>query len=550
MNPGQVEGFKTRKTSTLAGLMPDATPRLARSAGLFGLATMASRILGLVRDQVLAFYFGADDAMDAFRVAFRVPNLVRDLFAEGAMSAAFVPTFTRELTLEGKPRGWRLANSVVTALVIVTGALVVLGIVFAEPLVRLYAEGFDDVPGKVELTAYLARIMTPFLTLVAVAAVFMGMLNALGHFFVPALSPAMFNVATIAITVAAVPFAPALGVQPIVFVAIATLVGGLGQVLIQWRPLWSEGYRYRPALDLRDPALGRVLLLMGPGTIGMAATQINVFVNTQFASNEGTGAISWLDYAFRVMYLPIGLFGVSIAAASTPALSRLAAADDRPQMRSTVASAIALMLALNIPATLGLIALAGPIVALIFEHGRFTAADTESTARALQLYALGLVGYSVVRIVSPAFYALHRSRIPVVASMVSVIVNVILNIMLVRVMGFAGLALGTSVAAIVNALLQVAMLRRALGGIEAARILVTFAKTTLAATAMAVAAWYAESWLRGVLPGGGTAVQAIRVMVSIALALAVLSAAAWTLRLHEFEAARTMVMGRLTRVRR
>src|SRR5262245_60876316 len=191
--------------------MSEAAPRLARSAGVFGLATMASRILGLVRDQVLAFYFGAGDSMDAFRVAFRIPNLVRDLFAEGAMSAAFVPTFTRELTLAGKPRAWQLANAVVTALVIVTGVLVVLGVLFAEPLVRVYAEGFELVPGKIALTVNLARLMTPFLTLVALAAVFMGMLNALGHFFIPALSPAMFNVATIIITVTLVPFAEMLG---------------------------------------------------------------------------------------------------------------------------------------------------------------------------------------------------------------------------------------------------------------------------------------------------------------------------------------------------
>jgi putative peptidoglycan lipid II flippase len=536
--------------STLAALMSEAAPRLARSAGLYGLATMASRILGLVRDQVLAFYFGAGDAMDAFRVAFRVPNLVRDLFAEGAMSAAFVPTFTRELTVGGKPRAWRLADSVITAIVVATGALVVLGIAFAEPLVRLYAEGFDEVPGKVELTVYLARIMTPFLTLVALAAVCMGMLNALGHFFVPALSPAMFNLATILMTVALVPFAADFGVQPIVLVALATLVGGVGQLLIQWPRLRDEGYRYRPALDVHDPALGRVLLLMGPGTVGMAATQINVFVSTQFASNEGTGAISWLDYAFRVMYLPIGLFGVSIAAASTPALSRLAATNDTPQMRSTIVSAIGLMLALNIPATLGLIALAAPIVALIFEHGRFTPADTQATARALQLYALGLVGYSVVRIVSPAFYALHRSRVPVIASMTSVIVNVILNMVLVRLMGFAGLALGTSIAAIVNAALQVAMLRQVLGGIQASRIAVTFFKTTIAALLMAVAAWFTEAWLRTLLPGASTGLQAVRLLSAIGMGLAVLALSAWTLRLHEFEEARAMVIGRLTRARR
>ena len=530
--------------------MAEASPRLARSAGLFGLATMASRILGLVRDQVLAYYFGAGDAMDAFRVAFRIPNLVRDLFAEGAMSAAFVPTFTRELTTDGKGRAWRLANSVLTALMLATALLAVLGIVFAEPLVRFYAEDYAAVPGKLELTIYLARIMAPFLVLVAVAAVFMGMLNSLGHFFVPALSPAMFNIATIVIAVALVPFAPQMGIQPIVLIAIATLVGGVGQLAIQWRPLQKEGYRYRPALDTRDPALGRVLLLMGPGTIGMAATQINVLVNTQFAAGEGTGAVAWLDYAFRLMYLPIGLFGVSIAAASTPALSRLAAEQNTPQMRSTIASAIGLMLALNIPATFGLIALATPIVAVIFEHGQFTARDTAATARALQFYALGLVGYSVVRIVSPAFYALHRSRIPVVASIASVVANVLLNIVLVRVMGFAGLALGTSLAAIINAAIQLVWLRHELGGIQAARIAVTFIKTVVAATAMAAAAWFSEAWLREVLPGTAVPLRVLRVLAAIGVALSLLSLASWLLRLREFEEARQMVLGRLRRLRR
>src|SRR5262245_41671095 len=403
-------------------------PRLARSAGVFGRATITSRILGLARDQVLAYYFGAGDANDAFRVASRIPNLVRDLFAEGAMSAAFVPTFTRQLTLQGREQSWRLASSVINALVIVTGAIVVLGVVFAEPLVRLFASEFSEVPGKIELTIYLTRIVFPFLTLVAVAAVLMGMLNSLGHFFIPALSPAMFNVAVIAMSLAFIPFSSSLGVQPITIVAIATLVGGFGQLAIQWPPLRKEGFRYRFVLDLKDEGLHRVLLLMGPGTIGMAATQINVFVNTVLATGEGTGAVSWLDFAFRLMYLPIGLFGVSIATAATPAISRMVAEQDFARIRSTLANALGLMLFLNLPATLGLIILARPIVAVIFEHGNFTAADTVATAAALQLYAIGLIGYSVVRIISPTFYAVGRSRIPVMVSALSVIVNIALNL--------------------------------------------------------------------------------------------------------------------------
>jgi putative peptidoglycan lipid II flippase len=529
--------------------MPDAAPRLARSAGLFGLATMASRILGLARDTVIAYYFGAQDANDAFRVAFRIPNLVRDLFAEGAMSAAFVPTFTQELTTGGKPRAWQLADAVITALLLLTGALVLLAMIFADPLVRFYASDFAQVPGKLELTVYLARIMTPFLTLVAVAAVFMGMLNALGHFFIPALSPAMFNVATIVMAVALVPFAPSLGITPIVIVAVATLIGGLGQLAIQWQPLRSEGYRYRPRLDLRDPALGRVLLLMGPGTIGMAATQINVLVSTQFASSQGTGAISWLDYAFRVMYLPIGLFGVSVAAASTPALSRLAATGSMPQMRSTVVAAIGLMLALNLPATLGLIVLASPIVELIFEHGSFKAADTAATALALQYYALGLVGYSVVRIVSPAFYALRMSRIPVIASVISVVTNVVLNMILVRVMGYAGLALGTSLAAIVNAAVQVILLRRQLQGIEGSKLALTTTKVLMASLAMAAGAALTERGLRALMPGYALPLQAARLAASIGVGIGVLTVASVLLRVREFELSRDLVLKRLGRSR-
>lgn len=529
---------------------PDAAPRLARSAGLFGLATMASRILGLVKEQVLAFYFGAGDAMDAFRVAFRVPNLVRDLFAEGAMSAAFVPTFAQELATGGKPRAWAVASSVLTALVLITGLLVVGAAIFADPLVRLFAPDFAEVPGKLELTVLLARIMVPFLTLVALAAVFMGMLNALGHFFVPALSPAMFNVATIAIAVAFIPLAPAWGVPPIVLVAVGTLVGGLGQLAIQWFPLRREGFVYQPRIDHADPALHRVLLLMGPGTIGMAATQINVLVNTQFAAGEGTGAVSWLDYAFRLMYLPIGLFGVSIAAVSTPALARLAAGGEVARMRTTVASAIGLMLVLNVPATVGLMVLAVPIVGLIFEHGRFTAADTIATARALQFYAIGLVAYSIVRIVSPAFYALHRSRIPVTASVISVVVNIGLNFVLVRVMGYAGLALGTSIAALVNAGLQLFLLRRHLGGIEGRQVAATLVKILVAAAAMGGAAWYVDAMAATMLPGPALPMQAARVALAIGAALLVLAGAASALGLREFHEAREMVLGRFRRLRR
>jgi putative peptidoglycan lipid II flippase len=505
-------------------------------------------VLGLVRDQVLAFFFGAGDANDAFQVASRIPNLVRDLFAEGAMSAAFVPTFTRHLTLHGRERAWRLASSVINALVLVTGAFVIIGIFFAEPLVRLFASGFSEVPGKLELTIYLTRIVFPFLTLVAVAAALMGMLNSLGHFFVPALSPAMFNVAIIVMSLTLIPIAPSLGAQPITIVAVATLVGGFGQLIIQWPPLTREGFRYRPILDVRDEGLRRVLLLMGPGTIGMAATQINVFVNTMLATGEGTGAVTWLGLAFRLMYLPIGLFGVSIATAATPAISRMVAEQDFARIRSTLANALGLMLFLNVPATVGLIILARPIVAVIFEHGEFTAADTVATAAALQLYAIGLVGYSIVRIISPTFYALQRSRVPVMVSAASVLVNVVLNLALVRVMGYRGLALGTSITAVLNATVQLVLLRRELSGLEGSRIAASFARTLLAGAVMGTVTVIAAIALDRFMPGDSFAAQLARLAIVITVSLGALIAAAQVLHIREYAEARDLLLGRLRRM--
>lgn len=510
---------------------------------------MASRILGVVREQVLAAYFGAGNAMDAYNVAFRIPNLVRDLFAEGAMSAAFVPTFTRRLTAEGKESAWRLGNIVITALLLITSAIVVVGLLFAEPLVRALAGDFAAVPGKLELTILLTRIMLPFLTLVALAAALMGMLNSLHRFFVPALSPAMFNVGTIVCALALVPLMPRVGLHPIAAIAIGTLVGGFGQVAVQWPALRREGFRYRPTLDLRDEGLRRVLLLMGPGTIGLAATQVNVFVNTVLAAAEGTGAVSWLNFAFRLMYLPIGLFGVSIATAAMPTVSRQAAQDDRGAIRKTVADSLSLMMMLNVPATIGLVVLAIPIVQIIFERRAFTHADTLATAAAVQFYAIGLVGYSVVRIASPTFYALNEPRTPVKVSVITVLVNAALNVALARAMGYRGLALGTSIAALLNGATLIFLLHRRLDGIEGRRVLVSFSKILAASALMGAAAGISDLLLSQWLRGSGFTIQLVRMLGSIGAALAVLAAAAHLLKIDEFRRGIRLVVSKLGRRR-
>jgi putative peptidoglycan lipid II flippase len=514
-----------------------------------GAATMASRILGVVREQVLAAYFGAGNAMDAYNVAFRIPNLVRDLFAEGAMSAAFVPAFTRRLTTDGKESAWRLGNTVVNALVIITGILVLAGMVFAYPLITAFAGDYSAVPGKLDLTVFLTRLMLPFLTLVALAAALMGMLNSLQKFFIPALSPAMFNVGTIVCAIALVPVMPTVGLPPIAAVGIGTIVGGVGQLALQWPALSSEGFRYRPTLDLHDEGLRRILVLMAPATIGLAATQVNVFVNTVLATAEGTGAVSWLNYAFRLMYLPIGLFGVSIATAAMPSVSKQAAQDDRTAIRRTVADSLSLMTMLNVPATVGLAVLAVPIVQVIFERRAFTHADTLATAAALQFYAVGLVGYSVVRIASPTFYALNEARTPVKVSVMSVLVNVALNIALARAIGYRGLALGTSIAALLNGGTLLFLLHRRLGGLEDRRVLGAFAKIIVASALMGAAAVSAEIVLSGWLPGAGLVVQIVRLAIVIGVALTVLAAAAHLLHLDEFRRGVRLVTSKLGRRR-
>jgi putative peptidoglycan lipid II flippase len=509
---------------------------------------MTSRILGLVRDQVLAALFGAGAAMDAFNVAFRLPNLLRDLFAEGAMSAAFVPTFTHHLAVQGTPSAWRLGRLVITALLLVTGLLVLLGIVFAEPIIRLMtAEEYSRDASKLALTVQLSRIMLPSLTMIALAAAVMGMLNALHHFFIPAVSPAMFNIVTIVCAVALVPLMPGLGLEPIVAIAIGTFLGTVAQLMLQWPTLRREGFRFAPSVDWSDPGLRRVLMLMGPGTVGLAATQVNLLVNQWLASGEGEGAVSWLAWAFRLMYLPIGLFGVSIASATLPAVSRFTARRDDGGVRDTLANGMSLMFMLNVPAAIGLMVLAEPIVRVIFERKAFLPADTLATAVALQCYAVGLLGYSVVRIASPAFYALGMARTPVAVSIVTVLVNAGLNIWLVREIGYAGLALGTSIAAIFNAMALLLLLRRRLGGLNDARLLGAFMRITVAASAMGVATAVAYGTLSDWLPGGALLSQIVRLAGAIGIALVVLAASAHALRISEFQQAFGAVTRRFRR---
>ncbi|HEY3447495.1 MAG TPA: murein biosynthesis integral membrane protein MurJ [Myxococcales bacterium] len=514
-----------------------------RSTLLVSALTMASRLLGLVREQLFAALLGAGFFADAFVVAFRIPNLLRDLFAEGALSAAFVPTFTQVETEKGKQAAHELANKVVGALLVLVGALTLLGIVFAKPLVWALAAGFAKEPGKIELTAYLAQLMMPFLLLLSLAAVMMGMLNARGRFGAPAIAPALFNVAAIGVG-AGLKLAGCSPETAVVGWSLGTLLGGLLQFGVQVPQVWRDGYRLWPRFSglWGDPAIRRIARLMAPATIGLAAVQVNIFINTQFASGE-PGANAWLNYAFRLMYLPIGIFGVAIATVTASSLARHAANKDVGQVRAGLAQGLRHVAFLTVPSTVGLVVLAQPIIALIYEHGRFKATDTAATAVALMGYSVGLYAYSGVKVAAPAFYALDRSRVPLVASACAVATNLVLNALAHRYLGYVGLALGTSLGAMVNLLILTIAFRsltrgadRGPGPGQGPGIGGQFAKVCLASVAMGAAVWGAVwAFDRAVGAGGGTSLQLVRVLGGVALGAGVYAAACKGLRVGEMD---------------
>lgn len=469
--------------------------RTTRAVGVVGLAVMSSRLLGLVRELVFAALFGAGRSLDAFLVAFRTPNLLRDLFAEGALSVAFVPTFTQKIATEGDGAAWRLANKVATLAVVVLSGVTLLGIAFAPLLVAIFAPGFD--PAKAALTAHLVRVMYPFILLVSLAALAMGMLNAKHVFGVPAMASTFFNIGSI---VAGVGIGwlldPTFGERALTGLAVGTLVGGFLQLVVQFPSLHRIGYRFRPDLAWRDPGVRQVLTLMGPAVIAASAVQVNVMVNTIFASSLGDGPVSWLNIAFRLMQLPLGVFGVAVGTVTLPLISRSAALGNFEEFRATLARGMRLALALTVPAGVGLALLARPIVSVLYERGRFTAAMTAEAAGALEFYAFGLIAYSALKVITPAFYAMGRKTTPMLVSFLAIGTNLFLNWLFTFRLGWGhrGLALSTSLVATINFLLLYGLMRRQLGGLESARMLAGLGKLAVAAALLAGLCWAADRW--------------------------------------------------------
>jgi putative peptidoglycan lipid II flippase len=497
---------------------------VARSAGVVGAATMLSRVLGLVREQVMAGLFGASFATDAFNVAFRIPNLLRDLFAEGAMSSAFVPVFTEYYTRRGADEAWSLGRQLMATLLAVLTVIVIAGWLIAPWVVHLFAHGFEQQPGKIELTVLLTRAMLPFLPAVAVAAVAMGMLNARGVFAVPALAPAMMNIGMVVAGVALIPVVERFGQPAILAMAVGVVLGGVGQFAVQIPSLRRQGFQLRPELPRWHPGVRRVALLMTAPALGLAGTQINLLVSTQIASRLEQGSVSWLWYAFRLMQLPIGVFGMALATSSMPLLSRAAVDGDMAALKRTVSATMRLLIVLTVPAAIWLAVTAVPVIALLYQHGRFNAGDTRQTAGALVMYCVGLPAFAAVGVLTRTFYALGNTRTPVLASLVSVGLNLGLNLLFIGPLSFLGLghrglALATSATAFANLIQLTWRLRQRVGPLEGGRMLGTLWRVGLASV---LAAGLSALVLR--LAGSHLAqsfvVRAIAVMGSLAIASA------------------------------
>lgn len=523
---------------------------MVRSAGIVSIAVAMSRFTGLVREMVMARLFGAGFVYDAFLLGFRIPNLTRDLFAEGALSSAFVPIFTQTLAQKGRKEAAVLSNLVGTALILIVGVFCVLGVIFSPALVDLLAHGFRQVPGKFELAVKMTRIMFPFLLLVALAAQAMGVLNACNRFAIPAMASTFFNIGSVAFGLAlGYWLGPLVGIEPITGMALGVVFGGALQLFWQVPSLRSEGFRFHPGFDWNHAGLRQIITLMGPAILGNAAVQINVMVNTNFASRiPGNGPVSWLGYAFRFMQLPLGLFGVAIASATLPSISRSAVAGNFDDFRRTLSKSLGMVFLLTVPSSIGLMVLGNTMIGAIYQGGKFQEFDTEQTALALSCYAVGLAGYAALKVLNPAFYALHDAKTPMIISLISIAINYFTAFALLRgtALGHAGLALSTSAVAIFGSVALFAILRTRIGGIHGRALANSIWKITLASAVMGGAVWLVsheiQQWL-----GTARLGRLVDLALSIPFGLLVFYGACRLLRVAELDLATRSLAGPLMR---
>lgn len=453
-------------------------------------ATAFSRVLGLIREQTMAYFFGASMATDVFVAAYRIPNLLRDLFAEGALSAAFVPIFKEKLVHESEAEAFSLARTVATAILVVVGATVLLGIVATPAIIYVSAYGFTADPVKFDLTVSLTRLMFVYLLLVSLSALVMGMLNSFGRFGVSALSPAMFNLGVIASVFI---LYHRLEV-PVYALAIGVLIGGVGQLVVQLPQLWQIGFRFKWQFSLLDESFKKVVRLFWPMVAGMSASRVNILVSMLVASFLMEGSLSFLNYSYRLMHFPLGVFAVALGTVALPQASELAARNDMEKLGQTFHQALGLNMFLVIPSAMFLAWMGRDLIDVVYRWGAFSEQDSVHTARALWHYSYGLIGFAAVRVTVPIFYALKDSRLPMRISVATVGLNLLLYYPLVQAFDFAGLAAATSIAGLANFGLLLFFLPRK-------QIPVRYASILLSSVRMAVAAMLAL-WCATFLPIG------------------------------------------------
>lgn len=498
--------------------MSDDKKLNTKASGIIAIAVMCSRVLGLVREVLFNSLFGTGP-MGLFLIAFRAPNLLRDLFAEGALSTAFVTVFSQRIQKEGEASAWMLASKMMTLAAIFMSIVSLLGIVFAKQLISVLAPGFA--PQDAASTIVLTQIMYPFILLVSLAALVMGMLNSRNVFTAPAMASSFFNIGSIA---GGVLFGwlidPHFGPKALIGLSIGTLVGGFLQFAVQLPSLRRVGFRFRPDFHWGDPGIKRILILMVPSVIAASAVQINVLINSSFASYVGKEAVTWLNSAFRLMQLPIGVFGVAVATITLPVISRIAAGSDTSTFGPTLGRAMRLAVFLTLPAAVGLWFLANPVIGLIYEHGEFHASDTLQTGFALQFYALGLVAYSCIKVLSPAFYAIDRKWTPMLVSFGSIALNLTLNYVFVFRLNLQhrGLALSTTICATLNFVALYFLMLGPAGNLDSKRFLHSLARCALAAVPLGFVCWAGIAYSHVIFPGHFFWQRAIILFGTIAVA--------------------------------
>ena len=457
---------------------------VTKAAGVVSFATVITRVLGYLRDMVIATAFGAGMEADAFFVAFRIPNMLRRFLGEGALTVTFIPVFVEECH-QSEERAWTVANITLTLLIFILFAVTAFGIMFTPALISVIAPGFDDIPSKFDLTVSLTRVCFPYIFFISLAALATGVLNSLQHFFSPALAPAMLNLTMIA---AAFWISPHVN-PPVLGLAIGVVFGGMMQWLFQVPSMTKRGFRFRLNFDYKNPAVRKIGALLLPALFGLAIHQITVFVNTLLASFLQEGSVSYLYYSNRVLEFPLGVFCMPVATAVLPTMSAQAAKGEHDQFLDTLSFALRLVMFITIPAMIGLIVLRVPITALLFEHGRFSAADTLATAQALMFYTLGLWAIAASRIIVPVFYSLKDTKTPVKCAAAALAFSTASSLILMKPMQYNGLALASTLAAACNLILLTRALRKKLGRIGWRKIGISTAKASAASVVMGVCCW-------------------------------------------------------------